>query len=590
MSRDTICMFSVLLVVGFAPELHGATFNIANADVAGLINAINTANGNHERDIINLAAAGTYTLTGVNNTTHGNNGLPVITNDISGFDLIIHGNGASLKRNTASRTPAFRILQVASGAGVFIDNLTIASGAAAAGAGLLNVQGLVALRNCAFNGNSTMGAVGANGDAGHQDGYPGETVYGGAIDNLGGSVTANFCTFDRNAVTGGQGGNYYSGGMGAGGTGGDGLGGAIGSSNGIISATACRFTNNSAVGGHSGLNMGDGARGGNGSGGAVYSADNVETLTACTFSNNRAVGGLSFLNNSQYYGQGVGGAMTANEASNGGKLVSCSFASNSATYGGAIENNGSLTVTNCTLAGNTAKTSGGAFDTFGDTTSVLTIVNCTLSGNVSTENLYGGISRSGFQNTSYVSFANTIFYRGLAHGGAVGPGVSKGHNISDDSAGGDDGTGPGAQLNAVGDMRNTDPALDPNGLQDNGGSPQTIALQPNSPAVDHGDDAKAPQRDERGYLRNGPSDIGAFEYAGRLLGLSGASFDDSAFTVVLEVVAGKTYHLERKLELMNSWDSTDTPDLVAGANDTESLTDLSAPTFPHEFYHVTVMP
>src|SRR5204863_303013 len=36
----------------------------------------------------------------------------------------------------------------------------------------------------------------------------------------------------------------------------------------------------------------------------------------------------------------------------------------------------------------------------------------------------------------------------------------------------------------------------------------------NSPAIDAGNDANAPPRDQRGYLRNGTSDIGAFEFNG----------------------------------------------------------------------------
>ncbi len=41
-----------------------------------------------------------------------------------------------------------------------------------------------------------------------------------------------------------------------------------------------------------------------------------------------------------------------------------------------------------------------------------------------------------------------------------------------------------------------------------------MALLPNSPAIDAGNDATAPPGDQRGYLRNGTSDIGAFEFGG----------------------------------------------------------------------------
>jgi hypothetical protein len=72
-------------------------------------------------------------------------------------------------------------------------------------------------------------------------------------------------------------------------------------------------------------------------------------------------------------------------------------------------------------------------------------------------------------------------------------------------------------LNATGDSVNTDPKLDPNGLQDNGGPTATIALQPGSPAIDAGDPnfTPPPSYDQRGpgfpRVVNGRIDIGAFE-------------------------------------------------------------------------------
>ena len=51
-------------------------------------------------------------------------------------------------------------------------------------------------------------------------------------------------------------------------------------------------------------------------------------------------------------------------------------------------------------------------------------------------------------------------------------------------------------------------------LANNGGPTQTIALLSNSPAINAGDNAFAPLTDQRGYGRNGVSDIGAFEFNG----------------------------------------------------------------------------
>ena len=79
----------------------GSHFQHCQWQLAGLNNAINTANSNGEPDTINLATNGTYTLTAVNNTTsNGANGLPAIRHESSNVvsDLIINGNGATLQR------------------------------------------------------------------------------------------------------------------------------------------------------------------------------------------------------------------------------------------------------------------------------------------------------------------------------------------------------------------------------------------------------------------------------------------------------------------------------------------------------------
>ena len=51
-------------------------------------------------------------------------------------------------------------------------------------------------------------------------------------------------------------------------------------------------------------------------------------------------------------------------------------------------------------------------------------------------------------------------------------------------------------------------------LKNNGGPTDTYALLSTSTAINAGDDALAPPTDQRGYLRNGISDIGAFEFGG----------------------------------------------------------------------------
>src|SRR5262245_38398387 len=93
-----------------------------NGGAAGLVNAINMANGNGMADTIELAPLCTYTLTTVNNTTGEPNGLPVITSDIT-----IDGNGATIQRSFAPGTPDFRIL-AAHNANLVLSRVTIRNG------------------------------------------------------------------------------------------------------------------------------------------------------------------------------------------------------------------------------------------------------------------------------------------------------------------------------------------------------------------------------------------------------------------------------------------------------------------------------
>jgi CSLREA domain-containing protein len=190
------CVALTLLVFAFAHFAQAAIFNIPNNDVAALKNAIITANGNGQADTINLATAGTYTLTAVDNSGNGANGLPVIVNNVAGLDLTINGNGATIQRSTAPGTPEFRILQV-NGASVDCLGLTIANGKVSgnssfpsyAGAGIYSLQSTLNLTNCAVREN--------NG------------VLGGGIFNNVGALALNGCTVNANVASSGAGlGNF----------------------------------------------------------------------------------------------------------------------------------------------------------------------------------------------------------------------------------------------------------------------------------------------------------------------------------------------------------------------------------------------
>ena len=214
-------------------------------------------------------------------------------------------------------------------------------------------------------------------------------------------------------------------------------------------------------------------------------------------------------------GSGGGGGGVDNEGTL--EVNNSTFSNNQATLGGAIFNGGTLTVNNSTFSGNSANTAGGAIDNVGK----LTVTNTTLTGNGTTGH-GAGISNQGV--LADATLQNTIVAKNTPGDncslvGAPFPSNGKpitdgGYNIDDDNTCG--------FSQANNSKPNTDPQLDPNGLQDNGGPTKTIALQPTSPTIDQGNSFGS-TTDQRGKPRpmdfpgvqNAPggdgSDIGAFE-------------------------------------------------------------------------------
>ena len=255
----------------------------------------------------------------------------------------------------------------------------------------------------------------------------------------------------------------------------------------------------------SGLTISNGK--GTSNGGGILNDHSILTLSRCVLSGNTGTNGGGLFNDGSVQGSAIA------------RLESCTLRNNSVTaFGGAIFSSGasggsaSLDLTNCTIADNSAGTRGAAIYNVGDPGSALMpILNCTISNNSA---IAGGIFNSG---SSGMSLRNSIFKTGATGANFVNSGgtiVSNGFNISNDAAGGDGGTGPGGILNGPNDKRNTDPQLDPAGLANNGGSTSTIALLSNSPAINAGNSNVAPRLDQRGFLRAGASDIGAFEFNG----------------------------------------------------------------------------
>src|SRR5262245_30147052 len=102
------------------PAIFSAT------SVPELIAAIDAANQTAEADAITLAAGTTFTLSTVNNSTNGPTGLPTIA--ANSGNLTIVGNGDIIERSTATGTPAFRLFDIAAGASLILENLTLQGG------------------------------------------------------------------------------------------------------------------------------------------------------------------------------------------------------------------------------------------------------------------------------------------------------------------------------------------------------------------------------------------------------------------------------------------------------------------------------
>ncbi len=155
---------SVMMTAGMAGTAHAATIRVAcggpGGGSTGLIAAIDRANSTPGADTINLAGGCSYILTAEHNP---GNGLPVITRPVT-----IHGNGATIRRSSAV---SFRILEVAAGAQLAVDDVTIAggsvslSGPTAFGGGILN-SGLLTVTNATISDNAVSGTGSSAGGGG----------------------------------------------------------------------------------------------------------------------------------------------------------------------------------------------------------------------------------------------------------------------------------------------------------------------------------------------------------------------------------------------------------------------------------------
>jgi hypothetical protein len=294
----------------------------------------------------------------------------------------------------------------------------VATGDAYAEGGALDLENTSlqsTLTDDTFQGNVAMIPAGVPGGA---------SASGGAVV-AGTATTIKGCSFTANRAVGGLGGGF-------------GIGGAVELQGFTTSALSNdQFTGNVAIGGD-----GDGqfVTGGSGFGGALNVFSGTATVSDSTFVGNQAVGGTEVPAPSTD-GQGGGGAIY-NEGSL--TLSDCTLWLNTATggagtdgaagsdgRGGAIINHYSLTLTDCTITGNAAV--GGANGGDGDGGAIfngavyysgtvpLTVSDCVIAGNAAIGGSGGGDGDGGgIYNLGTASLTNTFVEFNLAVGGSGG--------------------------------------------------------------------------------------------------------------------------------------------------------------------------
>jgi hypothetical protein len=488
-----------------AASVLWTTLTVTNTNDSGLGSlraAIAVADEQPGRSTIDFAPAVTGTITLLS-------ALPDLTGQ-----TILSGPGAAVltvARSAALGTPLFRIFTVDAGAQVAISGLTISGGRLSSGdGGGIDNAGTLMVTNATLSDNSAPAGGGIFNSNSSTLTLTNATLSdnsartGGGIDNEG-TVTVTNATLSGNAA------GTFGGGIDNAGTmtlanstlsgnmailRDSGAGGGIANS-GILTVTNSTLSGNAA-------NL-------NGGGGIVNFNAGTLTVTNSTLSRNSANsngGGIS--NNGRLTVTNATLSRNAASGSNsdgGGIWNQATLTVTNATLsrntarsgGGGIASFGTLTLTNATLSGNSADTSGGGILSFG----TLTLTNSTLSGNSASSDGGGGISE--FGPGSKVTAINSIFANLVGGNLVVAPGatfVSLGHNLFSDK--------PSVPL-APTDLTNTDPLLAP--LGDYGGSTETQALLPGSPAIDAGIAVPGVTTDQRGVPRpQGPApDIGAFE-------------------------------------------------------------------------------
>jgi hypothetical protein len=267
-----------------------------DCSAGGLTAAVADAANSSTPVTLAIAAGCTYTLTAPANATDGGTGLAVINGNVT-----INGNGATITRSSAS---AFRFFDVANGAGLTLNNLTLDNGLTGDnknGGGAVFNHGTMVVNGGAFTRNLAPTPDPASGTS------------GGAINNSG-TLTVNGATFTGNSAM--EGGGLFN--------------------QNIATINNSTFANNTAT---------------KYGGGALVNAFGTTTVTGTTFVGNTGPGGGAIDNDTTLV---VSNSTFVNNAAG-------------PTSGGAILNYGTATLTSSTLSGNTSQYAGNSIQNYGTT-------------------------------------------------------------------------------------------------------------------------------------------------------------------------------------------------------------------------------
>ena len=432
---------------------------------------------------VDVVAAG-----GTVNVAAGTFNVPGVTNQVSiRKSVTVQGAGAGNTIVNGGGNSRGVYVDPGTGNTVTLDGLTIQHGYVVGnGAGLLVNSGTVNLTNSTLTGNYSVGSYNS-----------GSVFGGGGIYNAGNTLNLNNSTLAGNAAGGGGGGIWNAG-------------------------NTLNLTN-SSLSGNSAFN-----------GGGIWNDRGTVTVANTSLTSNAATNNGGGINNNYGTVTVANSTLSGNSANNGGGIINwggtvtvanSTLSGNSAFNGGGISNQtgfsfiicclsavdySTLTVTNSTLSGNSANNGGGIYNdgrfSYGQNTVNLT--NSTLSNNAATSS-GGGINNGGVVDTGnggIVNLGNSIV---ASNTSPLGPDLygapvnSQGYNLIGNTS--------GSSGFVSTDLLNINPRLAP--LGNYGGTTQTHALLPGSPAINAGDPSLMTP-DQRGFARVGRADIGAFEFQG----------------------------------------------------------------------------